>query len=64
MIYLGIGLLMLVCGFRLLLGASYVYFGVGVYFDFGEYGSAFGVIFLVAGIFFIKVAFDSFKKMQ
>lgn len=65
MIYLGIGLLLLMYGLRLLLGGtSNTYFGIGVFYDFGKYGTVFGIFFLVAGLVFIKAAMRSFKNMQ
>jgi len=52
-------------GLRLLLGGtSNVYFGIGVFSDFGEHGTVFGVFLLVAGLVFIKAAMRSFKNMQ
>lgn len=65
MIYVGIGLLLLIYGLRLLLGGtSNVYFGIGVFSNFGKYGTVFGVLFLVAGLVLIKAAMSSFKNMQ
>ncbi len=65
MIYMGVGILMLMLGTRLLLGGtSYVYFGAGIYFDFGEYGAMCGFFFLMTGVVFIRAAMNSFRDMR
>jgi len=61
MIYLLIGLFFIITGFRLLLGTGDVFFGAGVYFDFGENRKLIGVLFLIAGMWSIATMKKSFK---